>query len=68
MGSGRGGVYTYEWIGNLLGLEMHSADSVHPEWQDRAVGDAERLGSSGPGMRTAVLEPEPALVLAAESH
>jgi len=66
MGSGRGGVYTYDWIENLLGLEMRSADTVHPEWQDRAVGDAERLGSSGPVMRTAVLEPESALVLAAD--
>ena len=66
MGSGRGGVYTYDWIENLLGLEMHSADTVHPEWQDRAVGDAERLGRSGPTMRVAVLEPESAMVLAAD--
>jgi hypothetical protein len=25
MGSGRGGAYTYDWIENLLGLNMHSA-------------------------------------------
>ena len=30
MGPGRGGAYTYDWIENLFGLEMHSADSVHP--------------------------------------
>ncbi len=66
MGSGRGGVYTYDWIENLFGLGMHSADTVHPEWQDRAVGDAERIGSSGPVMRLAVLEPESAMVLAAD--
>jgi hypothetical protein len=66
MGSGRGGVYTYDWIENLLGLHMHSADRVHPEWQDRAVGDAERLGTSGPVMRVAVLEPGSAMVLAAD--
>src|SRR5690349_4887838 len=26
MGSGRGGAYTYDWIENLFGLGMHSAD------------------------------------------
>ena len=26
----RGGAYTYDWIENLLGLDMHSADRVLP--------------------------------------
>jgi len=29
--SPRGGAYTYDWIENLLGLNMHSADRVLPE-------------------------------------
>src|SRR5689334_10798477 len=28
--SPRGGAYTYDWIENLLGLDMHSADRVLP--------------------------------------
>ena len=31
--SPRGGAYTYDWIENLLGLDMHSADRVLPEYQ-----------------------------------
>jgi len=63
MGSGRGGVYTYDWIENLLGLHMHSADVVLPQFQDIKHGDAQRLGKSGPVLRVAVADPEHALVL-----
>src|SRR5664280_277474 len=63
MGSGKGGVYTYDWIENLFGLNMHSADEVFPQFQDRKVGDVEQLGTSGPRMRVAILEAERAMVL-----
>ena len=39
MGSGRGGAYTYDWIENLLGLNMHSADQILPQYQDLKIGD-----------------------------
>ena len=35
----RGGAYTYDWIENLLGLNMHSADRVLPDFQHPRVGD-----------------------------
>jgi hypothetical protein len=35
----RGGAYTYDWIENLLGLNMHSADRVLPEFQHPQIGD-----------------------------
>src|ERR1044072_7581725 len=35
--SPRGGAYTYDWIENLLGLNMHSADAVLPEFQHPQV-------------------------------
>ena len=63
MGSGKGGVYTYDWIENLFGVNMHSADEVFPQFQDRKVGDVEQLGTSGPRMRVAILEAERAMVL-----
>jgi hypothetical protein len=31
--SPRGGAYTYDWIENLLRLDMHSVDHVLPEFQ-----------------------------------
>src|SRR6201985_2729911 len=63
MGSGRGGAYTYDWIENLFGLDMHSADEVLPAFQDLRVGDAWRLGRRGPVLRVAALDPQRALVL-----
>ena len=66
MGSGRGGAYTYDWIENLFGLEMRSADTIHPEWQNLAVGDVIPGKASLPGMRVEVLEPERALVTRSE--
>jgi hypothetical protein len=62
MGSGRGGVYTYDWIENLLGLQMHSVDVVLPQFQEIKVGDAQWLGKNGPVLRVAVADAERALV------
>jgi hypothetical protein len=63
MGPHRGGMYTYDWIENLLGLQIHSADEILPEYQDLAVGFAQTLGPNGPVLRVAALEPERSLVL-----
>ena len=57
MGSGRGGVYTYDRIENLLGLNMHSADQILPQFQDVKVGDEFALGTGGQKMRVEVLQP-----------
>src|SRR5215469_1475934 len=48
MGSGRGGAYTYDWIQNLLGLNMHSAGEILPEHQQIAVGDELPMGPDRP--------------------
>ena len=63
MGPGRGGAYTYDWIENVLGLGMHSADEILPQYQDLKVGDAQQLGARGPLLRVAQLEPERFMVL-----
>ncbi|GAA1011788.1 hypothetical protein Aple_013200 [Acrocarpospora pleiomorpha] len=62
MGSGRAGAYTYDWIENLLGLNMHSADKILPEYQDLKVGDKLPLGDTGPVMCAEIVEPGRALV------
>jgi hypothetical protein len=54
--SPRGGAYTYDWIENLLGLDMHSTDHVLPEYQHPQVGDT--LGYGKNRMRFERVEPE----------
>jgi len=54
--SPRGGAYTYDWIENLLGLNMHSADRVLPEFQDPQVGDGFGYGPNQ--MSFMLVEPE----------
>jgi len=63
MGSGRGGAYSYDWIENLLRLNMHSAVEVLPEYQDIKVGDELPLGQGGPVMRVEVANPPRALAV-----
>ena len=57
--SPRGGAYTYDWIENLLGLDMHSADSVLPEYQHPQIGEGFGLGTNK--MSFKLVEPEHAL-------
>ena len=54
--SPRGGAYTYDWIENLLGLNMHSADTVLPEYQHPQVGEGFGYGINK--MRFKIVEPE----------
>jgi hypothetical protein len=44
--SPRGGAYTYDWIENALGLDMHSADRVLVEFQHPEVGEMIAVGPS----------------------
>ena len=60
----RGGAYTYDWIENLLGLDMHSLDHVLSEFQHPEVGDAIGLGSNR--MRLERVEPERVLAWRSE--
>jgi hypothetical protein len=39
IGQDRGGFYSYDWLENLAGCRLRSADRVHPEWQHLAEGD-----------------------------
>jgi hypothetical protein len=60
----RGGAYTYDWIENLLGLEMHSVDHVLPELQDPSPGDTIAFGANR--MRLERVEPEHVLAWRSE--
>ena len=39
IGQDRGGFYSYEWLENLAGCKLRNADRIHPEWQQRTVGE-----------------------------
>ena len=62
--SPRGGAYTYDWIENLLGLDMHSVDRVLPEFQHPQVGDT--IGYGPNRMRLERVEPERVLAWRSE--
>lgn len=47
LGSARGGAYTYDWIKNIFGLDVHSAEEILPEFQHLEVGDVLPMGRSG---------------------
>ena len=64
--SPRGGAYTYDWIENLLGLDMHSVDRVLPEFQRPEVGDTIGFGSNR--MRLARVEPNRVLSWRSEDN
>ena len=57
--SPRGGAYSYDWIENLLGLGMHSADRVIPEFQQPTLGETIAFGKNR--LRLERLEPEQVL-------
>jgi hypothetical protein len=62
--SPRGGAYTYDWIENLLGLDMHSSDQVLSEYQHPQVGD--KIGYGKNRMRFERVEPERVLATRSE--
>lgn len=70
LGQDRGGWYSYDWLENLVGLDIHSTRSVRPEWQLLRPGD--RVLATPPGalgmkdgyaFRVARAEPGRVLVL-----
>ncbi|MCV7348293.1 SRPBCC family protein [Mycolicibacterium rhodesiae] len=47
IGQDRAGLYAYETLHTLAGLDYHDADRIHPEWQHLAEGDTVRLAPRG---------------------
>jgi hypothetical protein len=62
LGQGRGGFYSYDALENLLGYDLHSADTVVARWQRVEVGDQVRLAPEV-ALRVARVDPGRALVL-----
>jgi hypothetical protein len=72
IGQDRAGFYSYDWLERLFGADIHNADAIVPEWQERRVGELVRAvqqnylgGVLGKelGWRIKAMEPGRALVL-----
>jgi hypothetical protein len=62
VGQARGGWYSYDFLENLVGCQIHSADRIVPEWQHVKVGDEVRLAPEV-SLKVVVVEPGRTLVL-----
>jgi len=62
IGYQRGGFYSYDWLENLAGLEISSADHIDPGLQRLKVGDSVLIAPETP-LAVARLEPNRLLVL-----
>jgi hypothetical protein len=67
LGPDRGGMYSYDRLEKLVGLEVHSANEIVPGLQELNVGDTIAL-VKGPALRVELLQPEQALVLRSTDH
>jgi hypothetical protein len=62
LGQDRAGFYSYRWLENLAGCHMPDAHEIHPEWQQRQVGETVPLHPSA-GLKLLRFEPDRALAL-----
>ncbi len=63
IGQHRGGFYSYTWLENLVGCQMHNADRIVPEWQELKAGDEVWLHPKAPPLRVWAIDPGRAIVL-----
>jgi hypothetical protein len=62
IGQDRGGFYSYDWLENLAGCGLRSADAVREEWQHVATGDPLTI-FPGFTTRLTLVDPPRALVI-----
>jgi hypothetical protein len=66
LGVDRGGMYSYDWIENLFGLNVHTIDRIVPEYQNVKPGDfwgfTPKESGDGPGVYVAKLDPNRAVL------
>ena len=59
----RGGIYTYDWIERLLGIDIENSDRILPEFQHLEPGDMLGVNEKGAGIRVIDVQDERAIVL-----
>lgn len=64
IGQGRGGLYSYDGLENLIGCDLHSADCILEDLVPFQPGDPMRMGPEGfPFMYVLAVEPEHYLLM-----
>jgi hypothetical protein len=63
MGQNKGGFYSYSWLENLVGCEMHNANEIVPEFQHLHAGDEVWLHPKAPPLPVLLCEPYRTIVL-----
>lgn len=61
IGADRAGFYSYQWLENLVGCDIHNAEAIHREWAHQP-GDELRLHPEMPPLRVVVRTPDRSLV------
>ena len=56
LGQGRGGFYSYDFLENLVGCNIHSVDRIVPEFQHNEASEGLRLHPQMPPMPVATIE------------
>jgi len=63
IGQNKGGFYSYSWLENLVGCDIHNAKRIVPEWQSLRSGDVLWLHPKAPPLPVLLVEPGRALVV-----
>ncbi len=57
-GQGRGGWYSYDWLENTLGFDIHTASRILPQYQNPTIGDPMCMAANLCPMKLTVIEPQ----------
>ncbi len=72
LGQDRAGFYSYDWLENLVGADIHNQNAINPAWQALAPGGGFKMaspgylggiGGEGTVQRIAAIEPKRAIVM-----
>ena len=67
IGRDKAGLYSYQWLENLAGLDFQNAENVVEAWQHPQVGDTLVLAPEGTGMPIVAVVPEHYLLAQVEA-
>jgi hypothetical protein len=68
MGQDKGGFYSYTWLENMVGCQMHNAARIVPEFQRLHEGDMVRLHPKAPPLPVKICEPFKAIVMGSNTQ
>ena len=63
IGQNKGGFYSYSWLENLVGCDIHNAKRIVPEWQSLRAGDVLWLHPKAPPLPVLLVEPGRAILV-----